>query len=347
MHRGELGVPMVDAAVKRTSANHIDSDHDRVHDLAYRLGYATSETIVLADRDWLWAGTDGVIAQDLGHCVGVIVHACSRLVQCCDCATIASNTTDVTKHMERTWEAYKAIWQSPRHRELIELREATDQEFISDELLRPRSILLDPVWSDFRNSIGVLQNSLPASAQARMRVGSLVAESIHLAPLAVQQDPILGEDYPIAALDLAVTELRHLVEPCRTLEVADVSQPIGLAEYIQHGRRPICGMHRRIETLLQPQGRPNGPEEPCYFWWDQQRHELHLPPRLWQLLKLIWNREQIAIEEIGGACYGSRWTSYDRMRADVSRLKTAVMGKLPLTWDKPNRQLFLVRTITP
>jgi hypothetical protein len=47
---------------------------------------------------------------------------------------------------------------------------------------------------------------------------------------------------------------------------------------------------------LQAEEHSDGPESPCWLWWQNRRHEL--PPRLWQVLACLWDRGNVAVEDL-------------------------------------------------
>ncbi len=51
-----------------------------------------------------------------------------------------------------------------------------------------------------------------------------------------------------------------------------------------------------------PHPHPDGPDQPCWLWWANVRHEL--TPRLWQILAYLWDHDNVPVEDLVSHVWG-------------------------------------------
>jgi hypothetical protein len=66
----------------------------------------------------------------------------------------------------------------------------------------------------------------------------------------------------------------------------------------------------------------DGPEDPCWLWWGNVRHEL--APRLWQILDHLWNRDKVSVEDLVSHVWSEEGEEIKdpTVRSYLSRLNT-------------------------
>ena len=87
---------------------------------------------------------------------------------------------------------------------------------------------------------------------------------------------------------------------------------------------------------------PNGLEPPNWFYWQNTRHELS--PRLWAILKCLWNNDRVKAEELVERVWGDEGeiVADGTIRGRLSELNTR-LANIGVPWQFHLRKGFVVK----
>ena len=242
--------------------------HPLARRLAYQTGFSSAVFINRIHSAWLNAeeGEDPPRLlprrlNDFRSSLGQLARLLPAKHQQDLCKGLLDATTAPWNRLERK------LWQGRQHGRLIEQRNAAEPEGLTLDWERRNSVLDKPLWLRFRHSLDNLVGVLAPELSLCWRAGSLIAQVVHLDASDCQQPALLGDEFPVCALQTLLIEVRCSVNALHSLNVVLDGFPIcdaagsSLDVIKESARRIHAEILQRLSTPDQAKVNDNDPEK--------------------------------------------------------------------------------------
>ncbi len=155
-----------------------ERDLDRYHAyLAYDLGYRAGMLVLEATLAWQWADLEDTLPSHLHEHTQALVMRIEQLHQAYHSVKHVRAKKKAIQAVEKAWDCLRSSWLASDHRTMIRLREDTDPDHRSAEVLLRRSPFQQSAWKRLRLVIATFgQVVLPAERALWITLGGYMAD---------------------------------------------------------------------------------------------------------------------------------------------------------------------------
>lgn len=223
----------------------------------YQLGYNTQLLMALAEEYWYLPDRGRPFPEMASSVVGEI-NLAAELAATHASARLRARLREVRRRAEGAWASIRGEWYSMHRLIAMEILECDPEHPPAGAWWDSMSPLLTPPFRELKRTLRRMSDTIDADRRMHLEAGRVIAQVASLPQNEVEQDPKLGERFPIPRLRLLLNRLRstNLTLCALDFYIPEAYSPIFGLDYVGYVKREARSVHYQIVQTLQAPGPP-------------------------------------------------------------------------------------------
>jgi hypothetical protein len=274
----------------------------------FELGLDFEQLLDDIEHEYLLAREDTEYDVGLDSLVAQINTELSTLADGFRGTNTAEPLRDLREASDKAWRQFRREWLGKKHLAFVWARENTEPDLRPHDWWERNSPLKHKEWRQFREALAHLAGNLAELDETLLTTGQLMIQVLNLPRWPRGADSLLGESFPLPALQAKLLKLQNLLDLKIDVELRPaLTQPMSYKtvhtslerihrDLLKHiSQTKSTNRHRKKRSTgrtssNKPANGPvqsNGPVAPYWFWWNGQRYEVQ-QPLIWRLIDFLW-----------------------------------------------------------